>query len=73
MTLDYYKVQLKETAEKLAEFKKGILAVDESTKTIGKRLSDIDVENTEENQSSVSWNAIHHTRLGKLYQWCNFI
>ena len=31
MTLDYYKVKLKETAEKLSEFKKGILAVDEST------------------------------------------
>ena len=46
MTLDYYKVQLKKTAEQLSEFKKGILAVDESTKTIGKRLSDIDVENT---------------------------
>ena len=41
MTLDYYKVKLKETAEKLSEFKKGILAVDESTKTIGKRLYDI--------------------------------
>ena len=41
MTLDYYKAQLKETAEKLSEFKKGILAVDESTKTIGKRLFDI--------------------------------
>ena len=43
MTLDYYKVQLKKTAEQLSEFKKGILAVDESTKTIGKRLSDINV------------------------------
>ena len=27
MTLDYYKVQLKETAEKLSEFKKGILVL----------------------------------------------
>ena len=44
MTLDYYKGKLKETADKLSEFKKGILAVDESTKTIGKRLFDIDVE-----------------------------
>ena len=53
MTLDYYKVQLKETAAKLSEFKKGILAVDESTKTIGKRLFDINVENTEENLSLI--------------------
>ena len=52
MTLDYYKVKLKETADKLSEFKKGILAVDESTKTIGKRLSDINVENTEENRQA---------------------
>ena len=51
MTLDYYKVQLKKVAEELSEFKKGILAVDESTKTIGKRLFDIDVENTEETVS----------------------
>ena len=43
MTLDYYKVKLKETADKLSEFKKGILGIDESTKTIGKRLSDINV------------------------------
>ena len=35
MTLDYYKVQLKKTAEHLSEKGKGILAVDESTKTIG--------------------------------------
>ena len=38
MTLDYYKKQLKETAENCTEFKKGILAVDESTKTIGKKI-----------------------------------
>ena len=67
MTLDYYKVQLKKVAEELSEFKKGILAVDESTKTIGKRLADINVENTEENRQSISWYVIHHTRLGKIY------
>ena len=52
MTLEYYKKQLKETAEKLSQKGKGILAVDESTKTIGKRLSDINVENTEENRQA---------------------
>ena len=52
MTLDYYKTQLKETAEQLSQKGKGILAVDESTKTIGKRLSDINVENTEENRQA---------------------
>ena len=52
MALDYYKVKLKETAELLSKKGKGILAVDESTKTIGKRLSDINVENTEENRQA---------------------
>ena len=47
MALDYYKVKLKETAELLSKKGKGILAVDESTKTIGKRLSDFNLENTE--------------------------
>ena len=31
---------------------KGILAVDESTKTIGKRLQSIGIENTEENRQA---------------------
>ena len=65
MTLDYYKVQLKETAEKLSEFKKGILAVDESTKTIGKRLFDIDVENTEENRQAYRGMLFTTPDLGK--------
>jgi len=50
MTLNYYKQELKETATALAKSGKGILAVDESTKTIGKRLASINVENTEENR-----------------------
>ena len=47
MTIAYYKEQLIETAQKLAATGKGILAVDESTPTCGKRLASIDVENTE--------------------------
>ena len=50
MTLNYYKQELKETATTLAKSGKGILAVDESTKTIGKRLASINVDNTEENR-----------------------
>ena len=50
MALSYYKETLKETARKLATPGKGILAVDESTNTCGKRLASIDVENTEENR-----------------------
>ena len=65
MTLDYYKVQLKETAQKLSEFKKCILAVDESTKTIGKRLFDIDVENTEENRQAYRGMLFTTPDLGK--------
>uniref|UniRef100_A0A7S0BLR4 Fructose-bisphosphate aldolase n=1 Tax=Rhodosorus marinus TaxID=101924 RepID=A0A7S0BLR4_9RHOD len=44
--------ELKATAAAIASPGKGILAVDESTKTIGKRLSSIGVENTEENRQA---------------------
>ncbi len=50
MTLKYYAEELKNTAKALAKNGKGILAVDESTKTVGKRLASINVENTEENR-----------------------
>ena len=53
MTLSYYKGELKKTASSLSKSGKGILAVDESTKTIGKRLASINVENSEENRKSV--------------------
>ena len=46
MALNYYKNELKENAQLLASKGKGILAVDESTKTVGKRLAGIGVENT---------------------------
>ena len=42
--------QLHETAKKLVAPGKGILAADESTSTMGKRLKSIGVENTEENR-----------------------
>ncbi len=52
MPLSYYKEELKKTAASLAQSGKGILAVDESTKTIGKRLASINVENSEENRKA---------------------
>ena len=52
MTLAYYKEELKATAKKLATKGIGILAVDESTPTCGKRLAGIGVENTEENRQA---------------------
>ena len=59
MTLAYYKEELKETAKKLASSGKGILAVDESTPTCGKRLASIGVENTEENRQAYRLSLIH--------------
>ena len=53
MALNYYKNELKENAQLLASKGKGILAVDESTKTVGKRLAGIGVENTEENRKHI--------------------
>jgi len=45
-----YGEELMATAKAIAAPGKGILAADESTGTIGKRLADINVENTEENR-----------------------
>lgn len=42
--------ELRKIAEAIVAPGKGILAADESTATIGKRLGDIGVENTEENR-----------------------
>jgi fructose-bisphosphate aldolase class I len=50
MAIADYKEELAATASKIAGAGKGILAVDESTKTIGKRLESIGVENTEDNR-----------------------
>jgi len=50
MAISDYKAELAATAAKIAGPGKGILAVDESTKTIGKRLQSIGIENTEENR-----------------------
>jgi fructose-bisphosphate aldolase class I len=44
--------ELRQTANLLAARGKGLLAVDESTPTIGKRLAGINVENTEENRQA---------------------
>ena len=52
MALSYYTEELKKTASAIAQPGKGILAVDESTKTVGKRLASIGVENTEENRKA---------------------
>lgn len=56
MSLKDYKEQLAKTAAAIAGPGKGILAVDESTKTIGKRLQSIGVENTEENRKAYRGN-----------------
>ena len=65
MTLAYYKEELKATAKKLATKGKGILAVDESTPTCGKRLAGIGVENTEENRQAYRGMLFTTPGLGK--------
>ncbi|CAM9416785.1 unnamed protein product [Ectocarpus fasciculatus] len=52
MSLSEYKDELAQTAKAIAGPGKGILAVDESTATIGKRLASIGVDNTEENRQA---------------------
>lgn len=46
------KEELKRIAEQIVAPGKGILAADESTTTIGKRLQDISVENNENNRKA---------------------
>lgn len=46
------KEELKSIAQQIVAPGKGILAADESTTTIGKRLKDINVENTEDNRKA---------------------
>ena len=65
MALNYYKNVLKENAQLLASKGKGILAVDESTKTVGKRLAGIGVENTEENRKAYRGMLFTTEGLGK--------
>ena len=73
MTLNDYKQELKETATALSKSGKGILAVDESTKTIGERLASINVENTEENRKVYRGLLFTSEGLGGIYKWCNSI
>ena len=65
MALNYYAKELKENAQLLASKGKGILAVDESTKTVGKRLAGIGVDNTEENRKAYRGMLFTTKDLGK--------
>jgi len=57
--------ELRQTANELAAKGKGLLAVDESTPTIGKRLAGINVENTEENRQAYRGMLFTTEGLGK--------
>ena len=57
--------ELKQTANQLAARGKGLLAVDESTPTIGKRLAGINVENNEENRQAYRGMLFTTEGLGK--------
>jgi fructose-bisphosphate aldolase class I len=65
MALSDYKEELAATAKKIAGPGKGILAVDESTKTIGKRLESIGVENSEANRLAYRGLLFSAPGLGK--------
>ena len=57
--------ELRETANRIAAKGKGLLAVDESTPTIGKRLAGINMENTEENRQAYRGMLFTTEGLGK--------
>ena len=53
-SLEKYADELMDTAAKMTAVGKGLLACDESTKTVGTRLESIGLENIEENRRDVS-------------------
>ena len=53
-SLEKYSDELMDTAAKMTATGKGLLACDESTKTVGTRLESIGLENIEENRRDVS-------------------
>ena len=65
MALSDYKNELAATAAAIASPGKGILAVDESTKTIGKRLESIGVTNSEEARQAYRGLLFTCPNLGK--------
>lgn len=65
MALNDYKNELAATAAAIASPGKGILAVDESTKTIGKRLESIGVKNSEEARQAYRGLLFTCPNLGK--------
>jgi fructose-bisphosphate aldolase, class I len=65
MALSDYKAELAKNAAAIAAPGKGILAVDESTKTIGKRLQSIGIENSEEARQAYRGLLFSAPGLGK--------
>jgi len=65
MSLEKYRDELKANAAKLSAPGKGLLAVDESTKTVGKRLASIGVENSEANRQAYRGLLFTTPDLGK--------
>ncbi|KOB74722.1 Fructose-bisphosphate aldolase [Operophtera brumata] len=58
--------ELRKIAQAIVAPGKGILAADESTGTMGKRLQDIGVENTEENRRVFGSDPMHHVHIKML-------
>ncbi|NUS59775.1 MAG: fructose-bisphosphate aldolase class I, partial [Lysobacter sp.] len=57
--------QLAETAQAMVAAGKGIIAIDESTATIGKRFAGVGVENTEENRRAYREMLLTTPKLGE--------
>ena len=68
MALSDYKKELAATAAALTAPGKGILAVDESTKTVGKRLESIGMTNSEEARQA--WRGLLFTAPGLCLLCC---
>lgn len=69
------KEELHTIAQQIVTSGRGILAADESTTTIGKRLQDINVENTEENRRAYRQLLFTTAKVRQINNWlrlCKF-
>ena len=62
------RTELARIANAMVAKNKGILAADESTGTIKKRFDAIKLESTEEHRRTVSRDAVHGARCGRIHQ-----
>ena len=66
-------MSLEEIAKKMCAKGRGILAADESTGTMEKRLKSVGIESTEKNRLNFRETLFQLKSDERIYRWCNLI